>query len=248
MTRAVWDRTIERAQASGVPDLLDGISGIHFHTLCEQDAEPLERTLLSVDERWGDILSRAEITWLNMGGGHHITKPRYNRGLLEKLISKAKSRWNLDVLLEPGEAVAIHSGILTSRILDIHENNGRIAILDVSATCHMPDTIEMPYTPEVWGGEIVAAKDVLTAALDENTTRLAGRTCLSGDIIGGYRFTTPPQRGEVLVLDDMAHYTTVKTTGFNGIPHPALVVWDSRTGRGETVRQFTYEDFLARLS
>jgi len=247
-TRAVWDATALEAARAGEADFLDGISGIHFHNLCEQGAEPLERTLMAIEEHWDDILSRPEISWLNMGGGHHVTKPDYNRALLVSLMQRARTRWNVEVMIEPGEAVAIHSGILSSRILDIHENGCPIAILDVSATCHMPDTIEMPYTPAVWDAQTLFGRDEIDQTCPGDAIRLAGRTCLSGDVIGEYRFSSRPARGDVIILDDMAHYTTVKTTGFNGMPHPALVVWDSRTQSGTTVREFGYQDFISRLS
>jgi carboxynorspermidine decarboxylase len=247
-TRLVWEKTFEEACKNGQSNILDGVTGLHFHNLCEQGSEPLKRTLAEIEKTWADILARPEITWLNMGGGHHVTKPDYNRPLLISLIQAVSSRWSVDVIIEPGEAVAIHSGILTSRILDMHENGCPIAILDVSATCHMPDTIEVPYTPSVWGAEITSDKESLNLPTDKNIVRLAGRTCLSGDVIGEYRFSVMPETGDIIVLDDMAHYTTVKTSTFNGIPHPALVVWDSRSGHGQILREFNYQDFISRLS
>jgi carboxynorspermidine decarboxylase len=220
----------------------EGISGLHFHTLCEQGSEPLERTLEAVEQGWGDILSRREIRWLNMGGGHHISKADYNRKLLVELVKRSREKWGLKIYLEPGEAVAIHTGILVSRVTDIHYNRIALAILDTSATCHMPDVLEMPYTPAVWG-----------AVAEPNSGgplqyRLAGGTCLAGDLIGDYRFNSKLEVGDPVIFDDMAHYTMVKTSTFNGIPLPSLAVWDSRDGSLRIIRRFAYEDFRSRLS
>ena len=252
ITRAQWDKELSDAKANGfsAQEILKGISGIHFHTLCEQGSEPLERTLKAIDNRWGDVLSMKQITWLNMGGGHHITKPDYNRNLLVQLIQSTQQTYGVQVYLEPGEAVAIHTGILATQVVDIHVNQLPIAILDTSATCHMPDTLEMPYTPQVWGA---IPKAELTESTNRSNSdpliyRLAGQTCLAGDIIADYRFEQHLEPGDWIIFDDMAHYTMVKTTTFNGIPLPALAVYDSGTGASRVIKTFGYEDFVSRLS
>lgn len=174
-----------------------------------------------------------------MGGGHHITKSSYDRDHLVRLIEEARKTYNLDVILEPGEAAAIHSGILVASVMDLHRNDGDIAILDTSATAHMPDTLEMPYRPDVWGSGLPGEK--------KHLYRMGGQTCLAGDVIGDYSFDVPLQRGDRLVFDDMSHYTMVKTTSFNGIPIPTIAVWDSRERRVVSLRPPQYEDFRNRL-
>lgn len=252
---------------------LTGISGLHFHTLCEQGAEDLESTLTAVDQRFGQLLHSPQITHLNMGGGHWITKPDYNRELLVQLIRRTSDKYQLEVWLEPGEASAIHTGVLRSTVLDVFESNGhRHAILDVSATAHMPDVLEMPYRPDVYlaraPDKSVQAKHKPSVVLDQevyqpagnpaaNTDlrvppsafvhRLGGMTCLAGDVIGDYSFPRRLKTGDTLVFDDMAHYTMVKTTTFNGVPHPDIVL-QLEDGKLETIRQFTYEDFRDRLA
>ena len=217
---------------------LDGISGLHFHTLCEQDVPPLARTLAAVEAGFGDILPKMD--WINFGGGHLISEPGYQVDELIQLIRDFSQRHQVQVYLEPGEAVAIHSGVLICEVLDIADTEFRQTILDTSATCHMPDTLEMPYRPHVLGsGE---------AGEFAQTHRLGGMTCLAGDVIGDYSFPAPLKIGDRLVFDDMAHYTMVKTSTFNGIPLPAIAVWDSRTDDLEIVREFGYEDFRQRLS
>ncbi|MFP4210730.1 MAG: carboxynorspermidine decarboxylase [Alkalispirochaeta sp.] len=218
---------------------LHGISGLHFHTLCENDSHALEQTLAAVTERFGDILEREEITWLNMGGGHHITKPDYDRDHLVSLVRDCSRRYGVDVILEPGEAAAIHTGILVSEVLDITRNRRPIAILDTSATAHMPDTLEMPYRPDVWGAH--------SPGEAANLYRLGGTTCLAGDVIGDYAFNEELRIGDRLVFDDMSHYTMVKTTTFNGIPLPTIAVWDSDRGEVVAERRPEYSDFRARL-
>lgn len=247
ITRSQWDRELAQAKTQGIPEsqVLRGISGIHFHTLCEQGSEPLERTLWAIDQRWGDVLRKDQITWLNMGGGHHITKPDYNRDLLVQVIQKTREAYGVRIYLEPGEAVAIHSGILATQVVDIHHNQIPIAILDTSATCHMPDTLEMPYTPQIWGARPVTD---LMSNPEQLIYRLAGQTCLAGDVIADYRFDQPVEPGDWIIFDDMAHYTMVKTTTFNGIPLPALAVYDSQNGRTKVVKTFGYRDFVTRLS
>lgn len=226
---------IPRARFAGQD--LSGISGLHFHTLCEQDFPPLARTLAAVEEKFGEFLSRLE--WLNLGGGHHITRPGYQVDDLVEAIRRLKSRYGVEVYLEPGEAVAIRSGVLVAEVLDVTYTDRPQAILDVSATCHMPDTLEMPYRPEIHG-----------AGLPEEYPyryRLGGLTCLAGDVIGDYSFPEPLRVGQRLLFDDMAHYTMVKTTTFNGVRLPAIALWDSRTDELELVRRFDYRDFKSRL-
>jgi len=225
---------------------LDGISGLHFHTLCEQGAEDLATTLDAVAARFGHLIAAPGITWMNFGGGHWITKPDYNRSLLVDLVRAWRERYGIEIWLEPGEAIAIHTGFLVATVVDIVRNDLEIAILDVSATAHMPDVLEMPYRPEVF------APDFKTLAggpgAFPHTYRLGGPTCLAGDVIGDYSFPTPLSPGDRLVFDDMAHYTMVKTTTFNGVRHPAIVLADSESGEQRVVREFTYEDYRNRLS
>ncbi|MGD8174341.1 carboxynorspermidine decarboxylase [Marinimicrobium sp. ARAG 43.8] len=220
------------------PDLLDGISGLHFHTLCEQDVPPLARTVQAVEEKFGPWLAQME--WVNFGGGHHITEPGYQVDELIALVRDFSQRHQVQVYLEPGEAVAIHSGVLVSEVLDITWNQLEQAILDTSATCHMPDTLEMPYRAHILGSGQPEEK--------AHTYRLGGMTCLAGDVMGDYSFDAPLAVGQRLVFDDMSHYTMVKTTTFNGIPLPSIALWDSRTNALEVVREFGYEDFKTRLS
>ena len=220
------------------PDILDGISGLHFHTLCQQDLPPLARTLTAVKEKFGQYFDR--IQWINFGGGHHISCEDYQVDELIALIKQFQAEFGLQVYLEPGEAVAIRSGVLVAEVLDITWNSMAQAILDTSATCHMPDVLEMPYRA-----------DILGAGMPEefaHTYRLGGMTCLAGDVIGDYSFAQPLQVGQRLMFDDMAHYTMVKTTTFNGINLPSIALWDSRTGDLEIIREFGYDDFKQRLS
>lgn len=225
---------------------LTGISGFHFHTLCEQGSDELETTLTALDQKFGDLLRRPEISWLNMGGGHWITKPDYDRDLLVKLVQQTRERYQLaQVWLEPGEAIAIHTGVLEASVIDLVENAGQqLAILDVSATCHMPDVLEMPYRPDLFGpdGQLAGAKGE-----QQYCYRLGGPSCLAGDVIGDYTFSEPLKIGDILTFDDMAHYTMVKTSTFNGVPHPAITL-RHEDGTIETIREFHYEDFKQRLS
>lgn len=230
VTRSVWDKEM-------TPDAFELLDGIHFHTLCEQDSDALEITLKAVEEKFGDVLP--SMKWLNMGGGHHITKADYDIKTLERVILYAKDKWGVEVYLEPGEAVALNAGYLMTRVLDIVENNGiKIAILDSSAACHMPDVIEMPYTPPL-----------LNAASDGTKPykyRLAGPTCLSGDVTGDYSFDNELKRGDMLIFGDMAIYTTVKNNTFNGMPLPDIY----KLGTDGSVEKFTdfgYSDFKHRL-
>lgn len=230
VTRSVWDREMTE-------DILSLIDGLHFHTLCEQDSDALEMTFKSFEQNFGDVLPR--VKWLNMGGGHHITKEGYDMKRLESLILHAQKKWDLCVYLEPGEAVALNAGYLISQVLDIVENGDiKIAILDTSAACHMPDVIEMPYTPPLLG----------TNQAEEGaySYRLAGPTCLSGDIIGEYRFDKPLQIGDLLVFGDMAIYTTCKNNTFNGMPLPNIYR-KNIDGTFTQLSHFGYQDFKMRL-
>ncbi|AHC15723.1 carboxynorspermidine decarboxylase [Salinispira pacifica] len=219
-------------------DLLQGISGLHFHSLCEQGSEPLERTLEAVTANYGDVLKT--LKWINLGGGHHISKEDYNRPLLIRLIRELKETYDLEVYLEPGEAIAIHSGVLVTTVLDTPVNAMNLAILDTSATCHMPDVLEMPYRPDILGAGL--------PGMQPHLYRLGGQTCLAGDVIGDYSFPRPLSRGQRLIFDDMAHYTMVKNTTFNGIPLPSICTYDSDSGEYEVIREFGYGDFRSRLS
>ncbi len=217
---------------------LEGISGLHFHTLCEQDVEPLKRTLAAVEAQFGELLHTME--WVNFGGGHHITRPDYQVDELIEVVKTFAAKYGVQVFLEPGEAVAIHTGVLVTEVLDVTWNDMDLAILDTSATCHMPDTLEMPYRPHVLGAGQAGEK--------AHTYRLGGMTCLAGDVIDDYSFDEPLQVGQRLVFDDMSHYTMVKTSTFNGINLPAIAIWNSDTDELRLVKQFGYEDFKQRLS
>lgn len=232
VTRAVWDMEMD----SETLELLDGL---HFHTLCEQNSDALEITLQAVEKRFGDVLPRMK--WLNMGGGHHITRQDYDMTTLCRCITAAKKAWNVEVYLEPGEAVALNAGFLVTRILDIVKNGDRnIAILDSSAACHMPDVIEMPYTPPLYG-----AREKADCA-HTKLYRLAGPTCLSGDVIGDYYFGDTLQIGDLLVFGDMAIYTTCKNNTFNGMPLPNI--WArNMDGTYKQLTDFGYRDFKCRL-
>ena len=217
---------------------LEGITGLHFHTLCEQDVEPLKRTLVAVEEKFGHLLPQME--WVNFGGGHHITEPGYQVDELIELIRDFSARYNVQVFLEPGEAVAIHTGVLVTEVLDLAWNDMAQAILDTSATCHMPDILEMPYRPRVIGAGLPGEFAY--------SYRLGGMTCLAGDVVGDYSFAAPLEVGQRLVFDDMSHYTMVKTTTFNGINLPSIALWNPETDQLRVIRQFGYEDFRQRLS
>ena len=214
------------------------VSGLHFHTLCEQDFPPLERTLEVVEASFGGFLSKMK--WLNIGGGHHISRPGYQVDDLVSRLKQLRCKHGLKVYLEPGEAVAIGTGVLVAEVMEIGYNKVNQAILNTSATCHMPDTLEMPYRADVSGAGMPGEKT--------HTYRLGGMTCLAGDVMGDYSFETELNVGDRLIFEDMAHYTMVKTTTFNGIPLPAIAVWNSRTDDLRIVRQFGYEDFKTRLS
>lgn len=215
---------------------LTGISGLHFHTLCELNSDALERTLEVVENKWGHLFSRMQ--WVNFGGGHHITRPDYDVERLVRLVQRFRERYGVDVYLEPGEAIALNAGVLVAEVLDIIDNQGKIAILDVSATAHMPDVLEMPYRPRIVGAGEPGEKP--------HSYELGGVTCLAGDVIGRYSFERPLEVGDRLVFEDMAIYTMVKTTMFNGVRHPDVVL--ARGTEARLVREFGYEDYRSRLS
>jgi len=217
---------------------LDGLSGLHFHTLCEQDFPPLERTLKAFEEKFGDLLPGME--WVNMGGGHHITRPGYQVEDLIRTVKEFAARRKVQVYLEPGEAIAWKAGVLVAEVLDTMHNGMPIAILDTSATCHMPDTLEMPYRAQIVGAGEPGAQ--------AHTWRLGGQSCLAGDVIGDYSFARPLETGQRLVFEDMAYYSMVKTTTFNGVRLPSIAIWNSNSDALRVVREFGYEDFKGRLS
>lgn len=214
---------------------LTGVSGLHMHTLCEQGFEPLERTWNAIQSTLEPFLP--QLKWVNFGGGHHITRDDYNRRALVQFIKRIREQYNIDVYLEPGEAVALNAGILVGEILDTAYNEMNLAITDVSATCHMPDVIEAPYRP-----------DLMHEASNTGTVyRLGGPSCLAGDIIGDYRFSEAPVVGQRIAFLDQAHYSLVKTNTFNGVPLPAIALWNSNTDNLQMIREFGYHDFLTRL-
>lgn len=217
--------------------LLPLLDGLHFHTLCEQGADALEITLKAVEEKFGRYLSRMK--WLNLGGGHHITREDYDVEALAEMVKRLKETYGVEVYLEPGEAVVLQAGFLVSEVLEVVHNGMDIAILDTSAACHMPDVLEMPYRPPVKNSGLSGEKAC--------TVRLAGPTCLAGDVIGDYSFDTPLKPGDQVVLEDMALYTMVKTNTFNGMPLPDIV-WEGIDGKRKLVKRFGYEDFKNRLS
>ncbi len=238
---AIYDPCAAKSRLGITRDLfegerLDGISGLHFHTLCEQNVDALETTLAAVEEKFGDILPQME--WVNFGGGHHITRDDYDIERLCDLINDFKAKYGVQVILEPGEAVALNAGELVTTVLDVVHNEMDIAILDTSCTCHMPDVLEMPYRPVVTGAGVPGEK--------ENTCRLAGLSCLAGDVIGDYSFDRPLKLGDQLVFEDMAHYTMVKTSFFNGIQHPSIAI--QRGDQLDVVREFGYDDYKGRLA
>ena len=238
-TREQWD-------AKMTPDLVALLDGLHFHTLCEQDSDALEITLDAVAEKFGDVLPRMK--WLNMGGGHHVTRPDYDIPRLERCIRFAQQTWGVTVYLEPGEAWALNAGFLASRVLDVTENGSvKNAILDCSAACHMPDVIEMPYVPPLYGAaEGSEIRDQGSGDDNSNVYRLGGPSCLSGDVIGDYEFDHALQIGELLLFGDLAIYSTCKNNTFNGMPLPNI--WYRRAdGSLEQLTDFGYRDFKYRL-
>lgn len=219
------------------PEELEGVDGLHFHAMCEQNSDTLERILNVVEEKFGPYLH--QMKWLNFGGGHHITRPDYDLDKLVNCINHMKETYDVDIYLEPGEAVALNTGYLVATVLDTFKNGMDLAILDTSATCHMPDVLEMPYRPNIEGagkpGEF------------EYTYRLGGMTCLAGDVIGDYSFKKPLKPGDKLVFGDMAHYTMVKNHMFNGVNLPAIVSYNDEDGI-KVIREFVYDDYANRLS
>lgn len=232
-TRAALDAALEKQ-----PDALEALDGLHFHVLCEQDADALEHTVSAFEDKFGDLIK--EVDWVNFGGGHHITRPGYDIERLVALVQRFRLDHQVQVYLEPGEAVALHTGILVVTVLDLLPAGERqLALLDSSATCHMPDVLEMPYRPNILGagypGELA------------HTYRLGGLSCLAGDVIGDYSFPEPLQIGQRLVFLDMSHYTMVKTTTFNGVPLPSINTYSKESGL-KAVKQFGYPDYRDRLS
>ena len=224
---------------------LEGVTGLHFHTLCEQDFEPLQRTW---DAVWPHIERYVpQLKWLNFGGGHHITRADYQRDDLVHFLRRVKEQTGCELYLEPGEAVALDAGILVGTILDSHWNGMPLAITDVSATCHMPDVIEAPYRPAMLGEDAVDPDQIVDEG-HGGAVRLGGPSCLAGDVIGDYRLPMPCEPGQRFAFLDQAHYSMVKTTTFNGVPLPSIWLWDSETDSLECVRRFSYEDFRDRLS
>ena len=235
VTRSQLDKYLRMQDFNDAYALL---SGFHFHTLCEQGFHPLQRTLDAVEEQFSDLLLKMD--WVNFGGGHHLTHPDYEVEELIGCVQQYKAKYSVDVYLEPGEAIAIGTGVLVSEILDISFNEISQAILDTSATCHMPDVLEMPYRPDVFN-EVQESPDAYRY-------RFGGLTCLAGDVIGDYSFSRPLKIGDRLIFEDMAHYTMVKTSTFNGTKLPAIAIWNSNTNQLKVVREFGYNDFVMRLS
>ena len=217
---------------------LEGISGLHFHTLCELNSDSLERTVKAVEDKFGFLLE--QVSWVNFGGGHHITREDYDIDLLCKVIRDFKRKYDVDVYLEPGEAIALNTGVLVAKVLDIVHNEMDIAILDTSAAAHMPDVLEMPYRPVI--------DDAGDPGKYAYTYRLGGLTCLAGDVIGDYSFKRELKAGDVLVFNDMAHYTMVKNNTFNGVNLPGIVLYNPEKDDLKVIREFGYEDYKNRLS
>jgi len=217
---------------------LDGLDGLHFHTLCQVNSDALERAALAFEQKFGEFIP--QMAWVNFGGGHHITRPDYDRERLVRVVREFRARWKTHVYLEPGEAIALGTGVLVSTVLDIVHNGMDLAILDTSATAHMPDVLEMPYRPVILDAGDPGAKPY--------TYRLGGMTCLAGDVIGDYSFDRRLAVGDKLVFLDMAHYTMVKTTTFNGVRLPSIATHDPSTRRITVHRRFGYHDYRDRLS
>ncbi|VAX22458.1 Carboxynorspermidine decarboxylase [hydrothermal vent metagenome] len=216
---------------------IDGVTGLHFHALCENSADDLEIALGAVEDKFGSVIGRME--WINFGGGHHITRPGYNVDKLVRLVRSFKKKYGVKIILEPGEAVALNAGALVATVVDIVRNEIEIAILDTSAAAHMPDALEMPYRPQIEGS---AGPNV-----HPHTYRLAGGTCMAGDVIGDYSFPEPLAIGARLVFCDMLHYTMVKNNAFNGVPLPSIGIYRA-DGTYHQVREFGYDDYKNRLS
>lgn len=230
---AEFEKALESKEGRELYSMLDGL---HFHTLCEQNSDDLHTTLQAVEQRFGKYLP--DMRWLNFGGGHHITRKDYDVELLKKCIAKMRDKYNLSIYLEPGEAVVLNAGYLVATVIDVVEADIPVAILDTSAACHMPDVIEMPYRPPLTDSALPHEK--------EYTYRLAGPTCLAGDVIGEYSFDKALKVGDRLIFEDMALYTMVKTNTFNGMPLPDITVMEK--GECILIKSFSYDDFKMRLS
>jgi len=214
------------------------VTGIHWHNLCEQDADCLERTVKAVEHRFGDIIPK--VNYVNFGGGHHITRPGYDIERLVKIIQEFKAKWGKEIILEPGEAVALNAGFLVATVLDIIPADMDIAIMDASVPAHMPDVLEMPYRPHIVGSALPGEKPY--------TCRIGGLSCLAGDVAGEYAFDEPLQVGDKLIFTDMAIYTMVKTNTFNGVQLPGIALLSEKKTIPEVIKEFGYEDFKSRLS
>ena len=220
------------------PDKLAGITGLHWHNLCEQDADCLERTVAAVEASFSDVLP--QMAYVNFGGGHHITREGYDLDLLVAIVNRFQASWGTQVYLEPGEAVALNCGYLVTTVLDVVQADMPVAIIDGSVPAHMPDVLEMPYRPHIIGSGLPGEKTF--------TCRIGGLSCLAGDVAGEYSFDTPLVAGDRLVFTDMAIYTMVKSNTFNGVQLPAIVLYQPDTDELTLVRQFGYADFKSRLS
>lgn len=247
--------TLNKFNVKSNAGALNFISGFHFHTLCEQGFKPLARTLDAIEEKFGKWLH--SLKWINFGGGHHITAHDYDIEALIARIIDFKKKYDLEVYLEPGEAVAINTGVLVTEVLDIIQNEGQVAIVDSSATCHIPDTLEMPYQAAIIGAAIskplsdskdTPASDQSSSITQGHQYRIGGVSCLAGDLMGEYTFAKPLGIGHRIMFDDMAHYTMVKTNTFNGVALPDLAVWNSESDELTMVKEFSYTDFKNRLS
>lgn len=225
------------ALADGLPE---GVEGLHFHTLCESDSYDLEKTLEHVEAKFGHLLP--QVKWLNMGGGHLMTRKSYDIEHLIGLLKDFKAKYpNLEIIMEPGSAFAWQTGVLVSTVIDVVEDKGiKTAILDVSFSCHMPDCLEMPYKPYIRGAHHDPVEGL-------PTYRMGGNSCLSGDFVGSWSFDKPLKIGDKIIFEDMIHYTVVKTTMFNGVYHPSLAMW-TRNGKLNMLREFSYEDYRDRMS
>ena len=228
-----------RSEIKSAADL-DGLEGLHFHTMCQQGSDVLERTVAAFEAKFGEFIP--QMKWVNFGGGHHITREGYDLERLIRVITGFRQRWgqHIQVYLEPGEAIGIGTGVLVGTVLDLVHNGVDIAIIDVSATCHMPDTLEMPYRADIMDADLPGKLP--------HTYRLGSVTCLAGDVIGDYSFPAPLKIGQRLVFMDMSHYTFVKNTTFNGVPLPAIASFDPASGQTQVVRRFGYADYKNRLS
>ena len=218
---------------------LSGIEGLHFHALCEQGSDVLERVVGAVEKRFPKLIE--QVDWINMGGGHHISRSDYDLERLIRVLKTFKARWGKEhVYLEPGEAVGLNTGYLIAEVQDIVPTNPPTVILDLSASAHMPDTMEMPYRPHIFGGGMPGEF--------AHEYKMGGMTCLAGDVLSGFSFPQPLEIGQRLVFSDMAHYTMVKTTTFNGVHHPDIAIYDPAKKEYRVVRRFRYEDFRDKLS